>query len=49
MTGRRVGATEAETLGFVTRVVPVDELDLVVADLAATLAAKSPVVMRLGR
>jgi enoyl-CoA hydratase/carnithine racemase len=49
MTGRRVDAAEADRLGFVTRVVPVDELDGAVAELAATLAAKSPSVMKLGR
>jgi enoyl-CoA hydratase/carnithine racemase len=49
MTGRRVGAEEAGRIGFVTRVVPVDELDASVAELAATLASKSPAIMRLGR
>jgi enoyl-CoA hydratase/carnithine racemase len=49
MTGRRVDADEADRLGFVTRVVPVDELDAAVEELAATLAAKSSSVMRLGR
>ncbi|MFM7069836.1 MAG: enoyl-CoA hydratase-related protein [Actinomycetes bacterium] len=49
MTGRRVGAAEADQLGFVTRVVPVAELDAAVDALAATLAAKSPAVMQLGR
>ncbi|QXC60937.1 enoyl-CoA hydratase/isomerase family protein [Aquihabitans sp. G128] len=49
MTGRRVGADEAEHLGFVTSVVPVGRLEIEVADLAATLAAKSPVALKLGR
>ena len=49
MTGRRIDAAEGDRLGFVTRVVPVDELDAAVDDLAATLASKSPAIMRLGR
>ena len=49
MTGRRVNANEAEHIGFVTSVVPVSRLDIEVADLAATLAAKSPVALKLGR
>jgi len=49
MTGRRVNATEAAQIGFVSRVVPVDQLDAAVAELAATLAAKSPAIMKLGR
>jgi enoyl-CoA hydratase/carnithine racemase len=49
LTGRRVRAHEAKALGFVNRVVPADELDETVDGLAAELAAKSPVVMRLGR
>ena len=49
MTGRRVSAVEAEGIGFVTRVVPVDGLDAAVDELAVKLAAKSPLVLRWGR
>ena len=49
MTGRRVDAAEAERIGFVTRVVTVDRLDAAVDELAATLAAKPPGPLRLGR
>jgi enoyl-CoA hydratase/carnithine racemase len=49
MTGRRVRADEAERLGIVTQVVPVAELDTAVDELAATLASKSPLIMRWGR
>jgi enoyl-CoA hydratase/carnithine racemase len=49
MTGRRVDAAEALRIGFVNRVAPVDQLDAAVDELASTLAAKSPVIMRWGR
>jgi enoyl-CoA hydratase/carnithine racemase len=49
LTSRVVGAEEADRIGFVTRVVPQDQLDGAVAELAATLASKPPGVMRLGR
>jgi enoyl-CoA hydratase/carnithine racemase len=49
MTGRRVDAAEADRLGFVTRVVPVADLDGATAELAAALASKSPAIMKLGR
>jgi enoyl-CoA hydratase/carnithine racemase len=49
LTGRRVDAAEAERIGFVTRVVEAAGLDAAVAELAATLAAKPPGAVRLGR
>jgi len=49
LTGRRVGAEEADRIGFLTRVVAVDDLDATVDLLAASLAAKSPALVRLGR
>jgi enoyl-CoA hydratase/carnithine racemase len=49
MTGRRVGAVEAERIGFINQVVAVDALDSTVDELAATLASKSPAILRLGR
>ena len=49
LTGRRVDAAEAERLGFVNRVVPAGELDATVTAVAATLAAKSPSAVKLGR
>ncbi|HEX7521465.1 MAG TPA: enoyl-CoA hydratase-related protein [Acidimicrobiia bacterium] len=48
-TGRRVNAAEAERIGFVTQVAPVEELDAAVDDFAAVLASKSPLIMRWGR
>lgn len=49
LTGRRVDAREALTLGLVTRVVPDAELDAAVDGLAAKLASLSPQAVRLGK
>lgn len=47
--GERWDAQAAMQAGIVNRVVPDEELDVVVADWAAKLAFKSPVIMRLGK
>jgi enoyl-CoA hydratase/carnithine racemase len=47
--GERMTADEAKAAGIVNRVVPKGELDATVAEWAAKLASKSPVVMRLGK
>jgi enoyl-CoA hydratase len=49
MTGRLVGASEGERLGFVNRVAPHDEIDAAVGELSSSLAAKSASVLKLGR
>src|SRR3954454_18979561 len=47
--GERIDAREAERVGIVNKVVGADEFDAAVADWAAKLAAKSPVLMRMGK
>jgi len=47
--GERIDAREAERIGIVNRVVPDAELDGAVAEWAAKLASKSPLIMRLGK
>jgi enoyl-CoA hydratase/carnithine racemase len=47
--GERVDALEAQRIGIVNRVVPDSELDAAVAGWAARLAARSPLIMRLGK
>jgi enoyl-CoA hydratase len=47
--GEQISAQEAERLGFVNRVVAADEFESAVQEWAVKLAAKSPVLMRLGK
>ncbi|HLM27749.1 MAG TPA: enoyl-CoA hydratase-related protein [Thermoleophilaceae bacterium] len=47
--GERLSAEEARDAGIVNKVVPAAEFDAAVADWAQRLAAKSPVMMRLGK
>jgi enoyl-CoA hydratase len=47
--GEQISATEAERIGVVNKVVPAAEFDAAVADWAAKLASKSPLVMKLGK
>jgi enoyl-CoA hydratase len=47
--GERLSAQEALEVGIVNRVLPAGEFDAFVADWAAKLASKSPLVMRLGK
>jgi 3-hydroxypropionyl-coenzyme A dehydratase len=47
--GERWSAREALAAGLVNRVVPAQEFDAAVAEWAAKLASKSPVIVRLGK
>jgi enoyl-CoA hydratase/carnithine racemase len=47
--GEQIDAAEAERIGIVNRVVPAVEFDAAVKECAERLAAKSPVVMKLGK
>jgi enoyl-CoA hydratase/carnithine racemase len=47
--GEQISAEQAERIGIVNRVVPAAEYDEAVADWAGRLAAKSPVLMKLGK
>ena len=47
--GEQISAREAERIGIVNKVVPAEAFDAAVADWAAKLAAKSPVLMRMGK
>ena len=47
--GEQITADEAQRLGIVNRVAPADEFDQLVSDWSHRLAAKSPLMMRLGK
>ena len=47
--GDRISAEEARRIGIVNRVVAAEEFDAAVDDWATRLAAKSPVLMKLGK
>ena len=49
LTGRRIDAAEGARWGFVNKVVPPDELDDATAEMAASLASKSPLIVGLGK
>ena len=49
ITGDMIDAQEAERIGLINRVVPHDQLEQAVTDLARKISKKSPAVMRLGR
>lgn len=47
--GRPIAAEEARRIGIVNHVVPTEAFDEAVDDVAQTLAAKSPLLMRMGK
>ncbi len=47
--GEQIPAEEAERIGIVNRVVAEEEFDACIADWAGKLAAKSPLLMKLGK
>jgi enoyl-CoA hydratase len=47
--GEQISAHEAERIGLINRVVPAAEFGAAVADWASKLAAKSPLMLRLGK
>src|SRR4051794_35257164 len=49
LTGEPIDAAEAQRIGLINRVVPDAELDAAAADLAATIASKSPAVLAIGK
>jgi enoyl-CoA hydratase/carnithine racemase len=49
VTGDSIDATEARRRGLVNRVVPLEELDDEIGKLTASICAKSPVAVRMGK
>jgi enoyl-CoA hydratase/carnithine racemase len=49
LTGKPASAAQAEAWGLVNRAVPAAELDALVAATAATIAAKSPYTLKVGK
>jgi enoyl-CoA hydratase/carnithine racemase len=49
LTGERLDAREAQQLGLVNHVVPRDQLDAKVDEIAKKITSKSPAILRLGR
>jgi enoyl-CoA hydratase/carnithine racemase len=47
--GEQISAEEAREAGIVNRVAPAEEFDALVEEWATKLAAKSPVLMRMGK
>jgi enoyl-CoA hydratase len=47
--GERISAAEAKEAGIVNKVVPADEFQMAVDEWSGRLAAKSPLIMRLGK
>lgn len=48
-TARLLSAAEAEDMGLITRAVPAEDLDRVVDETLAAVAAKAPLAIRLGK
>jgi enoyl-CoA hydratase/carnithine racemase len=49
LTGEIISAAEAQRLGLVNQVVPADKLEEATLELAAKLAAKSPLALQIGK
>jgi enoyl-CoA hydratase/carnithine racemase len=49
LTGRRIGAGEALAWGILNRVVPLEDLDATVMELASSIASKAPLAVAMGK